>query len=176
MYNPLLKRIAIIGPESTGKSTLAQDLASHFNTTWVPEYSREYLATLDREYNYEDVLNIAQGQLGNENRLALFAENYLFVDTELIINKVWCEHKWHTCHQWILDRLLDHHYDLYLLTYFDIPWVYDPLRENPDIREELFEVYREQLEIYGANYRVVNGLGEERFRNALSAIEKAIGI
>jgi len=112
MHKPLLKRIAIIGPESTGKSTLAQDLASHFNTTWVPEYSREYLATIDREYNYDDVLNIAQGQLGNENRLALFAENYLFVDTELIINKVWCEHKWHTCHQWILDRLQDHHYDL----------------------------------------------------------------
>src|ERR1035437_2549530 len=175
MHKPLLKRIAIIGPESRGKSTLAQDLASHFNTTWVPEYSREYLATIDREYNYDDVLNIAQGQLGNENRLALFAENYLFVDTELIINKVWCEHKWHTCHQWILDRLLDHHYDLYLLTYFDIPWVYDPLRENPDIREELFDVYRQQLGIYGANYQVIKGLGEERFRDALSAIETAIG-
>lgn len=171
MHKPLLKRIAIIGPESTGKSTLACDLASHFNTTWVPEYSREYLATIDREYNYDDVLNIAQGQLGNENRLALFADNYLFVDTELIINKVWCEHKWNTCHQWILDRLQDHHYDLYLLTYFDIPWVYDPLRENPDIREELFEVYRQQLEIYGANWQVIKGLGEERFRNALVAIE-----
>ena len=176
MHKPLLKKIAIIGPESTGKSTLAQDLARHFNTTWVPEYSREYLATIDREYNYDDVLNIAQGQLGNENRLALFAENYLFVDTELIINKVWCEHKWHICHQWILDRLLDHHYDLYLLTYFDIPWVYDPLRENPDIREELFEVYRQQLEIYGANWQVIKGLGEERFRNALAAIEMAIGL
>ena len=175
MHKPLLKRIAIIGPESTGKSTLAQDLAGHFNTTWVPEYSREYLATIDREYNYDDVLNIAKGQLGNENRLALFAENYLFVDTELIINKVWCEHKWHTCHQWIMDRLQEHHYDLYLLTYFDIPWVYDPLRENTNIREELFDVYRQQLKLYGANYRVVKGLGEERFRNALSAIEMAIG-
>lgn len=173
MHKPLLKRIAIIGPESTGKSTLACDLANHFNTTWVPEYSREYLAKIDREYNYDDVLNIAKGQLGNENRLALFAENYLFVDTELIINKVWCEHKWNTCHQWILDRLQDHHYDLYLLTYFDIPWVYDPLRENPDIREELFEVYRQQLKNYGANWQVVKGLGEERFRNALAAIETA---
>jgi len=173
MHKPLLKRIAIIGPESTGKSTLALQLANHFNTTWVPEYSREYLATIDREYNYDDVLKIAQGQLGNENRLALFAENYLFVDTELIINKVWCEFKWHTCHQWILDRLKDHHYDLYLLSYFDIPWVYDPLRENPTIREELFDVYREQLGSYSANFRVVKGIGEERLKNALSLIETA---
>ncbi|MDP4292450.1 MAG: ATP-binding protein [Bacteroidota bacterium] len=175
MLNPLLKRIAIIGPESTGKSTLAQQLADYYNTTWVPEYAREYLAKIDREYDYEDVLKIAQGQLGNENRLALFAENYLFVDTELIINKVWCEFKWHTCHQWILDRLMDHHYDLYLLTYFDLPWQYDPLRENPHIREELFEIYRNQLEIYGANYRIVKGIGEERLLNARSLIESALG-
>ena len=173
MHNHLLKRIAIIGPESTGKSTLACQLANHFNTTWVPEFSREYLATLNREYNYEDVLTIAKGQLGNENRLALFAEDYLFVDTELIINKVWCDHKYHTCHQWILDRLQDHHYDLYILTYFDLPWEYDPLRENPTIREELFEVYRSELESYGANYRVVKGVGDERFNNALRFIETA---
>jgi len=175
MHKSSLKRIAIIGPESTGKSTLAAQLASHFNTTWVPEYSREYLENIDREYDYDDVLNIAKGQLGNENRLALFAENYLFVDTELIINKVWCEHKWHTCHQWILDRLADHHYDLYLLTYFDIPWVFDPLRENPDIREELFEVYRDQLEQYHDKYCIIKGLGDERFKNALSVIETAFG-
>ncbi|HEY5590167.1 MAG TPA: ATP-binding protein, partial [Paludibacter sp.] len=151
---------------------LAQDLANHFNTTWVPEYSREYLEGLNRAYTYDDVLTIAQGQLGNENRLALFAENYLFVDTELIINKIWCEYKWHTCHQWILDRLQDHHYDLYLLTYYDLPWEFDPLRENPTIREELFEVYQEQLEKYGAKYFVVKGMGDERFDNALGFIEK----
>jgi NadR type nicotinamide-nucleotide adenylyltransferase len=169
-YYTLLKKIAIIGPESTGKTTLAQDLANHYSTLWVPEYSREYLAGISGEYSYEDVLNIAKGQLEREDELAKQASGFLFIDTELIINKVWCEYKWKTCHQWILDRLIDHHYDLYLLTDYDLPWEFDPLRENPDTRDELFEIYRNELEDYGFDYRIIRGQGEERLTNAIGFI------
>ncbi len=170
----MLKRIAIIGPESTGKTTLARELANHYTTQWVPEYSREYLNGIEGEYSYQDVLNIAMGQLESENRMAKQASGFLFIDTELIINKVWCEYKWKTCHRWILDRLMDHHYDLYLLTDYDLPWEFDPLRENPDTRDVLFDIYRNELENYGFNYKIVKGQGPERLKNAIKMIENVL--
>ncbi|MCD4681228.1 MAG: ATP-binding protein, partial [Bacteroidales bacterium] len=87
----MIKRIAITGPESTGKSQLAKKLAEHYNTVWVPEFAREYLNIINRPYGQADILDIAKGQVESEDRLANFAKKILFCDTEAIVTKIWSE-------------------------------------------------------------------------------------
>lgn len=167
-----LIKIAITGPESTGKSALAQKLAFHFNTLWVPEYAREYLETLNRHYEYDDILQIAQGQLKLEDETALRCADYLICDTELLVTKVWCDFHYQKCHQWIKDQLSVTRYNLLLLCDIDLPWEFDPQRENPDDRNTLFDMYYRELSSGKFPFEVIRGSGEKRFQNALKAIEK----
>lgn len=164
-------RIALIGPESTAKSTLSEKLAKHYNTVWVQEYSREYLAKINRTYTLDDVLTIAQEQLKKEQQLLAKANQFLFADTELILSKVWCEDIYKTCPNWISENIIAYKYDLYLLTSPDIPWEEDVVRENPHRREYFFEWYEQELKAIQAEYVVIKGEGEERFQNCLKAIE-----
>ncbi|MCX6251554.1 MAG: ATP-binding protein [Bacteroidetes bacterium] len=168
----MIKRIAITGPESTGKSLLSERLAGYYHTTWVPEFAREYIDGLDREYNQEDILKIARGQLRNENRLLKSANQYLFCDTELIVTKIWSEVKYNKCDEWILKKIEEHKYDFYLLCYIDIPWEYDPQREHPQLREHLFDLYLQEMTERNLPFAVVSGLGEERLKNAVKIINK----
>lgn len=165
-------RIALIGPESTAKSTLSEQLATYYHTVWVPEYSRDYLKRIDRKYMLEDVLNIAKAQLEREQELLKRAKRFLFADTELIIAKVWCEDVFQTCPPWITENLRTHQYDLYLLTYPDLPWLEDPLRENPHRRDFFFNWYERELNAIHANYVIIKGDGEARLNQAIQAIEK----
>lgn len=165
-------RIALIGPESTAKSTLSEILAKHYNTVWVQEYSREYLATLNRKYTLDDVLTIAQEQLKKEQQLIAKANKFIFADTELILSKVWCEDVFKTCPAWILENLITHKYDLYLLTSPDIPWEEDVVRENPHRREFFFEWYERELKSIDADFVIIKGEGEERLQNCIKAIER----
>jgi nicotinamide riboside kinase len=155
------KKIVVIGPESTGKSTLCEQLAAHYATTWVPEYAREYLLTHGKEYKYEDLLTIAKGQLALEDAAAArlnssdAADNLsqaspsstlrdsseapgsqgggvLFIDTDLYVMKVWSEFVFSKCDAWILNQIALRHYDGYLLCRTDLPWTPDELREYPD--------------------------------------------
>lgn len=167
-------RIALIGPESTSKSTLSEELAKHYKTVWVKEYAREYLKTINRKYVLDDILNIAQEQLQQEQKLLSQANKFIFVDTELIISKVWCEDVFNTCPDWITENLLKHQYDLYLLTYPDLPWEADPLRENPNRREFFFNWYEKELKAINANYAIIKGLGKERLKNSIKSIEDFI--
>lgn len=167
-----IKRIALIGPESTGKTTLARELAQHYRTRWVPEYAREYVALLDRPYTLNDITLIAQEQLKMENELAAKAYCFLFSDTELIISKVWCEDVFQTCPPWIEEALAKHHYDLYLLTRNDLPWQLDPVRENPHRREYFFGLYKEYLDKHRLPYSIITGTGDARLHNAIKAIEE----
>lgn len=164
-------RIALIGPESTAKSTLSEKLAAHYHTVWVPEYSRMYLEKINRKYELEDVVKIAKQQLAMENELIRKADTFIFADTELIISKVWCEDVFHVCPDWISGQLLSTRYDLYLLTYYDLPWLEDPLRENPHRREFFYNWYESELKKTGARYAVIRGNGEARLQNAIRAIE-----
>ena len=173
-WQPMLKRVSITGPESTGKSKLAAWLADAFQTLWVPEYAREYLEKNGPHYTLEDVVAIARGQLERENNLARQAKNVLFCDTDLLVTKIWCEVVFGICPDWIKQQFQTHHYDLYLLCYPDLPWEPDPLRENPDNREELFFLYRKVLEENGMPYRVVKGFGMERFENARTFVEEIL--
>ena len=167
-------RIAITGPESTGKSTLTKALAIHFNTLWVEEFARTYLNNLGRSYVYADIVEIAKGQLHNENLLFQQVEKVLFCDTELLVTKIWSEVGFQNCDPWILNNLMKQQYDLYLLCKADIPWEYDPLREHPNQRAFLFDLYQKELDKNSFKYRIVKGIGHERLENALSFVNEII--
>lgn len=167
---PKILRIAILGPESTGKSALAKQLASYFKTVWMPEYSREYLSKLGRKYNYDDILAIARGQWASEVKLLTEAERMIIADTEFIVNKIWCDDKFGKCHQWILEMINRHPYDLYLLCGTDLTWAPDPLRENPHDRDRLLEIYKHELESRKLPFVLISGTGSERLKMAIEAI------
>ena len=168
-----IKKIVIIGPESTGKSTLSSALAEALNTVWVPEYAREYLEKLNRPYEEKDLLTIARGQLASEDRLMLKAKDYLFCDTDLHVIKVWSEHKYHRCHPEILEAISSRKYDFYLLTGIDIPWEYDPLREHAalEMREHFYNLYMQICKHTGVPYGAINGTAGERLQKALEQIK-----
>lgn len=165
-------RIALIGPESTAKSTLSEQLARHYMTHWVKEYSREYLSKISRKYTLDDILLIAQTQLEQEKKLSQSANKFIFADTELILSKVWCEDVFKTCPDWIKENILPYKYDLYLLTYPDLPWEEDAVRENGNRRHFFYDWYEKELKVIKANYTVIKGENEERLNNCISAIEK----
>jgi len=171
-----IKKVVVIGPESTGKSTLCQKLAEHYNTLWVPEYAREYLEKNGREYSYDDLLIIAKGQIEREEKTIqqLTTHNsFLFIDTNMYVMKVWAEFVFNKCHNWILNRIAERDYDLYLLCDIDLPWVEDVLREYPDkkIREKLFFFYKELMTNQSTPWRIISGNYEERLEKAIKIID-----
>ena len=168
-----MKKVVILGPESTGKSTLTQQLAAHYQTAWCPEFAREYLKENGTDYSFEDLLNIARGQLVLEDNILLQAKNGLyFIDTDMYVMKVWCEVAFNSCHTWILKQIADRNYDLFLLCDTDLPWVKDDLREYPDlaIRRTLFKMYKDLLINQRVKWAVISGSYAERFQAATSII------
>lgn len=177
---PPLKKIVIIGPESTGKSSLCEALSAHYDTPWVPEYAREYLQTHGMDYSFDDLLTIARGQLAQENRLCAAAvaagKNLLFIDTDMYVMKVWSEFVFGRCNPWILDQIADRGYDGYLLCRTDLRWVRDDLREYPDLaaREKLFHIYRDCLVNQSTPWSEIGGAGEERIAAGIAAVERLL--
>ena len=167
----MIKKIAITGPESTGKTELAKQLAKYYNTIWVPEFSREYIDKINRPYDYDDIIEIAQEQLNREKEAEINANKFLFCDTELIVTKIWSEFKYQKCHPWILKNIEEHKYDLFLLCNIDIPWKFDKLREHRDKRKELFNLYFIELSVRKFPFEVISELGEKRMLNAIKSIE-----
>ncbi len=170
----MLKRIAITGPECTGKSWLAKQLSDYYHTVWVPEYSVEYLQQKGTDYSLDDILKIARGQLSAEDKLAAKAKGFLFCDTDLIVNKIWSKIVFDEVHEWIDSMVIEHRYDLYLLCYPDLEWQPSPFRENPTNREYLFGLYEDELKNQGFPYRIVTGLGDERLKNAVNFVDKLL--
>ena len=168
----MLKRISITGPESTGKSTLAIQLADHYNTVWVGEYAVDYLSVNGSEYTIPDILNIAKRQLEYENSFANIANKRLFCDTDLIVTKIWCKEVFNEVPTWIEKMSKEHIYDLYLLCAPDLEWKEAAFRQNPDNREYLFELYLKELIDNNFNYRIVRGLGDQRFKNAVNFVRE----
>lgn len=166
-----IKRIALLGPESTAKSTLAEQLALYYQTQWVKEYAREYLSMINRKYTLEDIISISKEQIAIEQKLIQSAKDLIFVDTEFINTKVWCLDVFNTCPEFISEQITTHRYDLYLLTFPDLPWEPDPLRENPNRRDYFFNWYEKELQEINAQYVIIKGIGKERFSNALNAVE-----
>ena len=170
------KRILILGPESTGKSTLAEDLANNFAEPWVPEYAREYLEKLGRPYQYEDMAEIGKGQIFQEDKLAEKAKKLLFCDTDLRVIHIWSEHRFGKTEPWILEEIHRRTYDLILLTDTDLPWEPDPLREYPDLemRQYFFKKYLHLAQESGFDWKILSGNREERLQRAVSFLENLI--
>lgn len=173
-----LKKIVIIGPESTGKSDLSEGLAKHFNTLYVPEFAREYLITNGSAYTKDDLTAIANGQLVAEDRIAALCikqrKDLLFIDTDLHVLKTWSEFVFNSCDLTILDEIPSRRYDMFLLTNTDLPWVQDTLREYPDLetRRMLFHHYRDALINQHVPWVEISGTGPERIRNAVEAVDR----
>lgn len=170
-------KVVLFGPESTGKTTLSEQLARHYNTVWVPEYAREYL---QKKWNDErktcephDLLPIAEGQMRLENELTEKATNILVCDTDLLETKVYSEAYYvGHCDPLLEKYALQNAYDLYLLTYIDIPWVGDDLRDKPNEREKMFAYFKETLVKYNRNFVILKGDKKTRLRTAVSEIHK----
>jgi len=172
-----MKKIVIIGPESTGKSTLCEQLAAHYNTVWCPEFAREYLVQNGTNYSYDDLLKIAMGQLQLEDNMLLNANGYFFIDTDMYVMKVWCEVVFQDCHTWILKQAAARSYDLYLLCNVDLPWVEDELREYPDLamRQRLYKMYKDIMVNSGTRWVDISGSYSERLQTAITAIDTITG-
>ncbi len=174
MEKKQLVRVAIVGPESTGKSTLAEALATHYNTALVPEVAREYVAALKQPYTLEDIVEISRQQLALEDELAANANRVLFCDTNLVVTKIWAEHFAGHCPAFIQTHFEARQYDLHLLTDIDLPWTPDPLREHPHLRQELFDLYKNLLDASSIHYRLVSGKGSLRTDAAIAFVDEVL--
>lgn len=184
----MLKKVVIIGPESTGKSTLCEQLAQHYETIWCPEFAREYLLTNGANYEYEDLLTIAKGQLALEDEYTTMLENRslpllengghipLFIDTDMYVMKVWCEFAFGQCHSFILDAIVKRKYDLYLLCQADLPWTHDEFREYPDLqtRQKLYRIYKDIMLNQPVPWAEISGDYEERLEKATRAVDSLL--
>jgi NadR type nicotinamide-nucleotide adenylyltransferase len=168
------KRILILGPESTGKSTLAEDLAHYYKEPWVPEFAREYLEKINRPYQFEDLAEIAKGQVFLEDQLSGNAKKYLFCDTDLRVIHIWSENRFGKTDPWVLQQLEIRTYDLILLTAIDLAWTPDPFREHPEpaMRKYFFEKYRMLTEQSGFPFSIVSGDRENRLKTAILAVDR----
>jgi NadR type nicotinamide-nucleotide adenylyltransferase len=164
-------RIAVLGPESTGKTTLVEALANYYNTNFVSEIAFEYLSEIGIKYNYEDYKNILNLQIEEEEKYLGKNHNILFFDTETINFEVWHEIKYGEIPDDIKAKIFSRKYDFYLLCFPDLKWEDNSVRENPEIREELFEIYQSKIISKNIPFSVVNGIGEERTKNAINAVE-----
>ncbi len=181
----MLKKIVVIGPECTGKSTLCEQLAQHYNTLWCPEYAREYLLKNGKDYNYDDLLTIAVGQIKLEEKIEQSIRSHstliihhspLFIDADMYVMKVWCEFVFGKCHSYILDQIAKRKYDLYFLCNTDLPWIKDELREYPDLetRQKLFNIYKELLIHQSTPWIEINGNYEVRLQKAIVAVDNLL--
>jgi NadR type nicotinamide-nucleotide adenylyltransferase len=176
----MLKKIVIIGPESTGKSTLCEQLAEYYKTDWCPEYAREYLLKQGKKYNFKDLLTIAKGQVTLEDkyisRMNVSDSRLLFIDTNMYVMKVWCDFVFGKCHRFILDQINKRKYDLYLLCNTDLPWVKDELREYPGLetRKKLYHMYKDMLTSQEIPWVDIGGDKTERLQKGIAAVDKLL--
>ncbi|HEY9534533.1 MAG TPA: ATP-binding protein [Mucilaginibacter sp.] len=169
MNNPI--KIAIVGPESTGKSTMSAFLADHYNTVWVPEYARGYCEKLIEPPTWQDEINMFYGQVALEKEMLPQANKILICDTTFITVKIWSDEIFGKTPQEVLDALPHYRYDLYLLLDIDLPWQDDPLRDFPHMREHFMQVWHNELKALKANYIVIGGAGQDRYASAVSVID-----
>ena len=174
-----LVRIVLFGPESTGKTTLAIQLAKHYNTVWVEEYARPYLQNIwnqeRRTCEPKDILPIAFGQIASENKLAKRADKVLICDTDLLETKVYSQEYYGGYVDPLLEKGAgESKYDLHFLTYIDTPWEADDLRDRPDQREQMFQAFKKALEDNNRPYILLKGDEENRLNIATKAIDKIL--
>lgn len=167
-----LKKIIITGPESTGKSWLTKKLGEHFNAPFAGEYARHYLEKHGSAYGFDTLEKMIKGHKAHQQEAIQQADEVVFLDTDLLNFKIWEELVFGKTHDFLEKEISCESDHLYLLTYPDIPWESDPLRENPENRMELFELNLELIKKLNRPYEVVKGDYKQRFENALTALNK----
>jgi NadR type nicotinamide-nucleotide adenylyltransferase len=166
--------VTLIGAESTGKTTLARDLAKYFDSPWIAEYARFYVEQIRSDYGYEDVVNIAKAQIWLWEQAISARPKLLFMDTDLVITKYWFLEVYGRMPQWLDEQLKRMLPDLYLFCDTDLPWEFDPARENPgERRQYLSQLYLREIQKYNVEVRIVKGIGRRRFDNALKFVNLA---
>lgn len=166
-----LIKIAVVGPESSGKSTIAQALAKHYQTQWVPEYSRFYCEKLNGDATLQDEINMFHGQLALEKAVESITEkNVLICDTTILTVKIWCDELFKETPKLVLDQLKSHPYDFYILLKNDLPWKDDPLRNFKGRGDYFMDVWRKELKTLNACYQEIGGLAD-RTANAIEATD-----
>jgi nicotinamide riboside kinase len=167
-----LRTIVITGPESTGKTMISKYLGSQLDCPWIPEYARDYIGSLNRHYNYSDLVHIAETQVNQKNEIEKSGAYMLVLDTWLIITKVWFLEVFNKFPEWLDNEIANHKIDLFLVCKPDIPWIPDPLRENGgEKRDYLMNRYIEEIRNTGWKYSIIGGTGEERYKNALESVK-----
>jgi NadR type nicotinamide-nucleotide adenylyltransferase len=164
-------KVIITGPESTGKSWLAKALARHYNIPFVEEYARMYLKQTGGKYQEKDLLEIAEGQAILEDQVSQQKPKFTLCDTGIEVIRIWSEWKYGRVDPKILSMAKEKQPDLYLLLKTDVPWLPDPLRENPDDREELFAYYQKTLAEYDSKVIEVGDYWQHRFHASIAAID-----
>jgi nicotinamide riboside kinase len=151
-----LRVIAITGPESSGKTTLFEQLKILSGFNFIPEYSRTYLEKIKRPYHYNDILQIAEQYV---KELQLLSQNKLSIisDTDLLTLQIWCEYKYKKCHPFIIENIKINPPDLYLICSPNIPWDFDPQRENPHDRIELYNIHLDKIKEMGIDFEIIEG-------------------
>ncbi|NEN23029.1 ATP-binding protein [Cryomorpha ignava] len=169
-------KIAITGPESSGKSALSKSLAAYYSTSYAPEYARTFLEKTGGEYDFNDLILIAKGQVANEKKALAKAEKVCFFDTDMLVLKVWAEFRFGKVPEFIETAFQRKRYDHYLLCKPDLTWEADAFRESPNQAERdlLFKIYVEELEKIGATYHIISGLGEERLKSGVEYLKRYI--
>lgn len=172
-------KVVLFGPESTGKTTLSRQLARHYNSIWVPEYARKYLQDVwnneRRTCEPKDLLPIAEGQMKLENELAKKTNSVLICDTDLLETKVYSEAYYvGTCDPILEKYAIENTYNLYFLTYIDVPWEADDLRDKPDDRERMFEAFENTLKKYNKPYVILKGSKRQRLEKAVNHINELL--
>lgn len=170
-----MKRVVLIGSESTGKTTLAQRLAEHYQADWVPEFVRDYAARKPAPLDFTDHIPIAHGQMALEDAYIARARSrnapLLIHDTDLLSTAVYCEHYYGQCPAWILESVRARQPDLYLLLDIDIPWAPDPQRDRGDRRDEMQSLFRDAVARSGTPFVEIRGDQESRAATACRAID-----
>lgn len=167
------KIVVITGAESTGKSVLTEWLANYFKVPYIPEFAREYVENLNREYNYQDVELIGKKQISQLETLKQSNYPYIFVDTWLIITKIWFEVVYKKVPPWLVTSIENTTIDLFLVCDTNLPWKPDSVRENGgEQREILQSKYINELQQNNFKYKIVSYKGEKRFNEALKEVNK----
>lgn len=170
-----LLKIAVVGPESTGKSTMAQHLSKVLDSSYVPEYARYYCKNLQNQYSLQDETNMFYGQVALEEAISSQTKNNILIcDTTIMTVKIWCDHLFgHTPYE-VTSEITQRRYDLYLLMDIDLPWENDPLRDFPEEREHFMKIWKKELDALNAKYTIISGLNDQRLQNGLQVTRKFI--
>ncbi len=170
----MAKRILITGPECSGKTTLATELARFYGTLWVPEYARRYLNNIGRPYEEHDLLVIARNQVKEEKEAADSGAPFIILDTSLLVIKIWSEYKYGRVDPWIQEQWESAEYDVILLCKPDIEWEFDPLRESPQFRDQLYQAYKKYLNDGLRKHKVITGQANARLEKAVKYVQNTL--